>query len=76
MLVDTAAPEVSPKIKSTVASLLVLYGMTGFSGLLAELGTSTVVFNTLDTACLFLSLDVDESRLAIEQLRAQLRSGG
>jgi hypothetical protein len=36
MLLDTGAPEVSPKLEPRVNSLLVLYGMTGFRGLLAE----------------------------------------
>jgi spermidine synthase len=36
MLLDTRAAERSPKIDSPVTSLLVLYGMTGFSGLMAE----------------------------------------
>ncbi len=36
MLLATRAPERSPKIESRVTSLLVFYGMTGFSGLIAE----------------------------------------
>jgi spermidine synthase len=36
MLLDTTAPQLSRKIKSRVTPLLVLYGMTGFSGLIAE----------------------------------------
>jgi MFS family permease len=36
MLLDTRAPEIAPRIESRVTSLLVLYGMTGFSGLIAE----------------------------------------
>jgi spermidine synthase len=36
MLLVDKAPEVSPKVEARITSLLVLYGMTGFSGLLAE----------------------------------------
>ena len=36
MLLDTRAPERLPQVESRVTSLLVLYGMTGFSGLIAE----------------------------------------
>ena len=36
MLLDTRASERSPKVVSRSTSLLVLYGMTGFSGLIAE----------------------------------------
>src|SRR5271165_3793177 len=36
MLLDVRAPERSFKVESRVTSLLVLYGMTGFSGLIAE----------------------------------------
>src|SRR5580704_15503165 len=36
MLLDVRAPERSLRVKSRVTSLLVLYGMTGFSGLIAE----------------------------------------
>jgi spermidine synthase len=36
MLLDIRAPERSLKVESRVTSLLVLYGMTGFSGLIAE----------------------------------------
>src|SRR5271156_1784107 len=36
MLLDTRAAGVSPKVKSRATSLLVLYGMAGFSGLIAE----------------------------------------
>jgi hypothetical protein len=44
-----------------------------FGNLLQQFGTSTITFNTLDTACLFLGLDLTETRQAIRQLRAQLR---
>ncbi len=36
MLLDTTAPARSTRTESRVTSLLVLYGMTGFSGLIAE----------------------------------------
>jgi spermidine synthase len=36
MLLDTRATAVAPKVESRATSLLVLYGMTGFSGLIAE----------------------------------------
>src|SRR5580698_9423421 len=36
MLLDVRAPERSPRVESRVTALLVLYGMTGFSGLIAE----------------------------------------
>ena len=47
-----------------------------FGELLSEFGTSTVVFNTLDIACLFLNLDVAETRQTLKQLRAKLRING
>lgn len=36
MLLDTTAAKSAPKAASRATSLLVLYGMTGFSGLIAE----------------------------------------
>jgi spermidine synthase len=36
MLLDTTASKPAPKVASRATSLLVLYGMTGFSGLIAE----------------------------------------
>ncbi len=36
MLLDTTAAKPAPKVASRTASILVLYGMTGFSGLIAE----------------------------------------
>jgi spermidine synthase len=36
MLLETSAPKVAPRLEPRVTPLLVLYGMTGFSGLLAE----------------------------------------
>ena len=47
-----------------------------FGRLIERLGTSTVVFNTLDTACVFLGIDPTETHYTIERLRSQLRSPG
>lgn len=45
-----------------------------FRGLLSKFGTSPVIFNTLDTACLFLSLDLAETRQRIRQMRSKLQA--
>jgi hypothetical protein len=47
-----------------------------FGKLIEGLGTSTVVFNTLDTACVFLGIDLIETQHTIEQLRSHLRGTG
>jgi len=47
-----------------------------FLEILKGFGASTVVFNTVDTACLFLGIDSTETRETIEQLRSQLRRSG
>ncbi len=44
-----------------------------FADLSARLGMSVVIFNSLDTACLFLGLDLVETRRVLEGLRSQLR---
>jgi hypothetical protein len=44
-----------------------------FGDLIARFGTSSIVFNTLDTACLFLGIDFKETRQVLEELRAELR---
>ena len=43
-----------------------------FGNSLSHFGVSTVVFNNMDTACLFLGIDVTYAYQAIEQMRAQL----
>ena len=48
---------------------------TRFSDLIARFGTATVVFNQLDTACIFLGLDLQETLKQLEGLRAELRKG-
>ena len=47
-----------------------------FGKLIEGFGTSTIVFNTLETACVFLGLDPIETSQSIEQLRSQLRRKG
>lgn len=47
-----------------------------FIRLIERFGTSTVVFNTVETACVFLGIDPIDTRHTIEQLRSQLRSTG
>ena len=44
-----------------------------FSSFVERFGTASVVFNSLDTACLFLGIDQTYARQAIQGLRAQLR---
>jgi len=44
-----------------------------FADLLARFGTSVVIFNNLDTACLYLGLDVLETGRMLKGLRRQLR---
>ena len=44
-----------------------------FEDLIASSGLSMVVFNSLDTACLFLGLDVTEASLELDRLRMRLR---
>ena len=43
--------------------------------LIARFGASSVTFNSLDTACIFLGLNLAETRRRLEQLRAEIRSG-
>jgi hypothetical protein len=45
-----------------------------FAKLVERFGTSTVVFNNLDTACLFLDIDFMETHKTLERLRTKLRS--
>jgi hypothetical protein len=42
--------------------------------LAARFGASSVTFNRLDTACIFLGLNLAEIRRTLEQLRAEIRS--
>jgi hypothetical protein len=44
-----------------------------FESLIAPTGIAMVVFNSLDTACLFLGLDFAETHGELERLRMQLR---
>lgn len=44
-----------------------------FARLIASTGISMVVFNGLDTACIFLGLDLVETNRELEQLRSKLR---
>ena len=43
-----------------------------FGQLIAGLGTSAVVFNNLDTSCLFLGLEASEAHRVFEGIRQQL----
>jgi hypothetical protein len=45
-----------------------------FAKLVERFGTSTVVFNNLDTACLFLDIDFMETHKTLEGLRLKLRN--
>jgi hypothetical protein len=45
-----------------------------FAELVERFGTSTVVFNNLDTACLFLGIDFMEAHKTLEGLRLKLRN--
>jgi len=49
-----------------------------FGELIERFGTFSVVFNSLDTACIFLGIDLEDTRQTIEGLRAEIRaqSGG
>jgi hypothetical protein len=52
-----------------------VFGKAGrFVKQIARFGTSMVVFNNLDTACLFLGIDLHETHQTLERLRATLRS--
>jgi hypothetical protein len=44
-----------------------------FAKLLSPSGMAMVVFNSLDTACIFLGLDHDETSRQLDGLRSQLR---
>lgn len=44
-----------------------------FGDLISSIGTSMVVFNNLDTACLYLGIDLMETRQRLDELRAALR---
>jgi hypothetical protein len=46
-----------------------------FAELVERFGTSTFVFNHLDTACLFLDIDFKETHKILEGLRLRLRKG-
>lgn len=45
-----------------------------FESLVKRFGVTMVVFNSLDTACIFLGLDVKDTRQTLEQLRLGLRA--
>jgi hypothetical protein len=47
-----------------------------FMELIARFRTTTVVFNTLDTACMFLGINLAETRQTLEELRTELRARG
>ena len=44
-----------------------------FEASVARFGTTTIVFNSLDTASIFLGIDVKEAHQVIERLRSRLR---
>jgi hypothetical protein len=46
-----------------------------FAALVEPFGTSIVVFNNLDTACLFLGIDFMETQKTLVGLRVKLRDG-
>lgn len=46
-----------------------------FGDLLSHFGVSLVVFNSLDTACLFLGIDLSDTHQRLQELRATLRNG-
>jgi hypothetical protein len=47
-----------------------------FGELIERFGTFSVVFNSLDTACIFLGIDLEDTRQTIEELRFRLRANG
>ena len=47
-----------------------------FVELVARFSSTIVVFNTLDTACMFLGISLVETRKTLEDLRADLRACG
>ena len=50
------------------------FGKAGrFVKQVSRFGTATVVFNNLDTACMFLGIDVSDTSHALARLRSQLR---
>jgi len=45
-----------------------------YGDLIARFGVSRVVFNSLDTACVFLGINLRETRKRLQELRAMLRA--
>ncbi len=45
-----------------------------FGELIERFGTTSVTFNSLDTACLYLGLDLAETQQQLEELRADLQA--
>ena len=45
-----------------------------FGDLIARFGARRVVFNSLDTGCVFLGIDLRETRKRLQELRAMLRA--
>jgi hypothetical protein len=45
-----------------------------FEGTMDDLGSTTIVFNTLDTACTWLGVDIATARTVVNELRTQTLS--
>jgi hypothetical protein len=69
-----AHPETVVKKKVAVLANNMFGRARKFGAQLERFGTSLVVFNRLDTACMFLGIDPIETEETLEQLRLRLRS--
>ena len=74
--VISANRDISAKKTGAVVADEEFWRARQFGGLLSEFGASIVGFNTLDIACLFLSINLAETRQTIKQLRTKIRRNG
>lgn len=70
-----ARPEALRNKKLAVLATGIFGRARAFSTLLERFGVSTIVFNDLDTACIFLGLDPADAGQRLDELRLQLRGG-
>jgi hypothetical protein len=60
--------------RSAVVASLEFWRAQRFAEVVTGFGVTSVVFNSVDTACIFLGLDVTDTRQTLERLRVALRA--
>ena len=67
-------PDTLIRKRSAVVASEEFWRASKFREILSQTGIESVVFNNLDTACLFLGINLAETHQTMQELRAQLRS--